>query len=195
MDPILIGYSINMLNEDFEWTQKRRLRFLIKPTIKLPKSVDSNVWQESYDYFENISEQEMMDNWTKWRHKDRLVELTGYNIREGNRVLTASYLHFFDYVPTEVWAMEYRSEPVDENLIFLGYDVANGGTLSGLSNCGYTDVALKYCRENYLQHLNQHGLFEDFGVALDFLSYTNQRTPADSPFYVYSLYTDKFINL
>lgn len=194
MDPILIGYSINMLNEDFEWTQDRRLIFLIDPLTKLPKSVDSNVWEESYDYLKKISEQEMMDNWTKWRSKDRLIELTEYSTTDENRVLVASYLHFFDYVPTEVWAMEYRSEPVDNDLIFLGYDVANGGTLSGLSNCGFTDAALEYCRENYSQHLNQHGLFEDFGIANDFLGYTNQRTPADSPFYVYSLYTDKIID-
>ena len=51
MDTILIGYSVNMSNEDFEWTTKRRSEFLIDPLIKLPKSVDNNVWEESCDYF------------------------------------------------------------------------------------------------------------------------------------------------
>lgn len=191
MDTILIGYSVNMSNEDFEWTTKRRSEFLIDPLIKLPKSVDNNVWEESCDYLDKISKQEMVDNWTKWRNKNRLIELTGYKITDKDRVLTASYLHFFEYVPVEVWAMEYRSEPVDKDLLFLGYDVANGGTLSGLSNCGYKDIELIYCREHYLQHLNKHGLFENFGIANEFLSHTNQRTPADAPFYIYSLYTDK----
>lgn len=194
MDTILMGYSVSIINNDPDWTNERRLQFLINPHIRLPKSVDSSVWEESYDFFDTLSEQEGMDNYIKWRDKERLIDLTDYRITEKNRVLTASYLHFFDYVPTEVWAMEYRSEPVDKDLIFLGYDIANGGTLSGLSNCGYTDVSLEYCREHYLQHLNQHGLFESFNVAWDFLSYTNQRTPADSPFYVYSLYTDKKID-
>lgn len=191
MDTILIGYSVNILNDDPDWTHERRLQFLIDPHIRLPKSVDSGVWEESYDCFDELSEQEGMDNYIKWRDKERLIDLTDYRITEKNRALTASYLHFFEYVPTEVWAMEYRSEPVDEDLIFLGYDVANGGTLSGLSNCGYTDVELVYCRKYYLHHLNKHGLFESFGIANEFLSYTNQRTSADSPFYVYSLYTDK----
>ena len=194
MDTILIGYSVNIINSDPDWTRERRLQFLIDPHIRLPKSVDSGVWEESYDCFDEISEQESMDNYIKWRDKERLIDLTGYSITEKNRVLTASYLHFLDYVPTEAWAMEYRSETIDENLIFIGYDIANGGTLSGLSNCGYDDISLEYCREYYLQHLNQHGLFESFEVASDFMSYTNQRTPADSPFYVYSLYVDKLID-
>lgn len=194
MDPILIGYSINMLKEDCDWTEELRSEFLINPLIKLPKSVDGNVWEESYEYLSKLSKQEIMELLSKWRNKAKLTDLTGYNINDKDRVLTASYLHYFDYVPAEVWAMSYPSEPIDEDLIFLGYDVANGGTLSGLSNCGYTDIELTYCREHYLQHLNQHGLFESFEVAWDFLSYTNQRTPADSPFYVYSLYTDKIID-
>ena len=140
MDTILMGYSVSIINNDPDWTNERRLQFLIDPHIRLPKSVDSNVWEESYDFFDELSEQERMDNYIKWRDKERLIDLTGYRITEKNRVLTASYLHFLDYVPTEVWAMEYRSESIDKNLTFLGYDIANGSTLSGLSNCGYTDI-------------------------------------------------------
>lgn len=186
-----MGYSVNIVNSDPDWTRERRLQFLIDPNIRLPKSVDSSVWEESYDFLDELSEQEMMDNYIKWRDKERLIDLTNYSVTEKNRVLTASYLHFFDYVPTEVWAMEYRSEPINKDFIFLGYDVANSSTLSGLSNCGYSNSSLEYCRENYLKYINQHGLFESFEVAWDFLSYTNQRTPADSPFYIYSLCVDK----
>lgn len=134
MDTILMGYSVNIVNSDPDWTRERRLQFLIDPHIRLPKSVDSSVWEESYDFLDELSEQEMMDNYIKWRDKERLIDLTGYSVTEKNRVLTASYLHFFDYVPTEVWAMEYRSESINKDFIFLGYDVANGSTLSGLSN-------------------------------------------------------------
>lgn len=81
----------------------------------------------------------------------------------------------------------------DDGFYFIGYDIADIGITSGLSNCGYSENEPKHCKEKYLPFLNNHGLFDDFEIALDFLDYTNNRVKDHAPFYIYGLYSDKVI--
>lgn len=190
---ILIGYSIRSLLEDKSWTQKRRKLFLINPDIKLPKSV-SNVGWDMIDEFIDLDNDDNLFSLTfGFQNQDELLNISHYQIQQTDRVVVRSCIHYLHFVPTFVWALNMQSYQDDDGFYFLGYDVADSGMTSGLSNCGYTENDLKYCQVQYLPFLNQHGLFDDFDVAVDFLDYTNRRVVEHTPFYVYSLYTNRKI--
>ncbi len=72
---------------------------------------------------------------------------------------------------------------------FLGYDVADGSLLSGLSNCGYgTEEEIQSYRERFGGHLNEYHLLKDLDPAVEFRQLTNERIPEHSPFFVYALW-------
>jgi hypothetical protein len=70
----------------------------------------------------------------------------------------------------------------------LGYDVADGSLLSGLSNCGYTPEEREHLQQRFAQHMNRFHLFDDLDQALAFKDETNKRVPEHAPFFVYGLY-------
>ncbi len=83
-------------------------------------------------------------------------------------------------IETEI-AVEPRWRP-------LGFDIADGTTVSGLSNCGYkADDALAF-RDAWAPRLNDHGLFDEVHDALAFRAVTDARVREHAPFAVYALW-------
>lgn len=191
-DKILIGYSIRLLSQDKSWDNKRRKKFLIKNNIDLPKSASTVVWENFIDFIDKNDDFHFLDNYGFQDIKE-LASLSNYNKHQLDRVMVRTCVHYLHSVPTFVWALNMPSCQDDDGFYFFGYDIADGGMTSGLSNCGYTQDEMKYCQEKYLPFLNNHGLFDNFDIALDFLNYTNERVKDHAPFYIYSLYSDKRI--
>lgn len=190
---ILIGYSIRSLLEDKSWTQNRRQFFLINPNTDLPKSASTVVWENIDDFIEENSDYSLFLNSYGFQNKKELLDLSSYDKNQTDRVMVRTCVHYLHSVPTFVWALNMPSCQDDDGFYFIGYDIADGGMTSGLSNCGYTQDEMKYCQEKYLPFLNNHGLFDNFDIALDFMNYTNERVKDHAPFYIYSLYSDKRI--
>jgi hypothetical protein len=71
---------------------------------------------------------------------------------------------------------------------FVGYDVADEGNISGLSNCGYTELEAAALRPAWASKLNEHGLFLELDVALAFRSLTDQRVVEHAPFFVNAIW-------
>ena len=71
---------------------------------------------------------------------------------------------------------------------FLGYDVADAGLLSGLSNCGYEEDERAALRARFGQRLNEHHLFAAREDAEAFRGLTDRRVPEHAPFSVYGLW-------
>jgi hypothetical protein len=71
---------------------------------------------------------------------------------------------------------------------FLGFDVGDGGLLSGLMNCGYEDDERKTLTEEWDPRLNEHHLFIDAESAFAFRLLTNERVPEHAPFFVYGVW-------
>jgi hypothetical protein len=67
---------------------------------------------------------------------------------------------------------------------FLGYDIADAGDISGLSNCGYEGHELESLRPTWAPRLNDHGLFSDASDAISFRSVTDKRVAEHAPFRV-----------
>src|ERR1700733_6448871 len=70
---------------------------------------------------------------------------------------------------------------------FLGFDVADGGFISGLSNCGYDEERDGLAAE-WARHLNRYHLFDDLQRAFKFRGLTNVRVPEHAPFFVIGLW-------
>lgn len=84
-------------------------------------------------------------------------------------------------------------EPTDPtqrhpNWQFLGYDITDGGSISGLSNCGYTAEEQPQLENQFGPLLNRHHLFEDLQQAFVFRDITNRRVPEHAPFFVIGLW-------
>lgn len=77
---------------------------------------------------------------------------------------------------------------IDEEWQFLGYDIADSGMISGLTNCQYS--AAEHCTavQRWAEALNCHHLFDDVEPAMSFKDWTNQRVREHAPFAVYGLY-------
>ena len=191
MNTYLIGYSIRSLQPDADWTQERRENFLIVPTVVLPKSADSNVWSEPVS--DSIFTNSGSINANIWVDRQKMLDKTKYMPTNVGLVELVVYLYQLDSLPDYIKYMEAKSNRIPDHLEFIGYDIADEGICSGLSNCGYTKSDMKFCRENFSSYLNEHGLFNDFGMANQFLSYTNKRVSEHVPFYIYALFLDKKI--
>ena len=70
----------------------------------------------------------------------------------------------------------------------LGFDIADGTTISGLSNCGYEAEEAAALRLAWAARLNEHGLFDDVDDALAFRTLTHQRVREHAPFAVYAMW-------
>ena len=79
---------------------------------------------------------------------------------------------------------------VHPSWLLLGYDVADEGLLSGLSNCGYDPVydGLESIRARWGPHLNVFHLFNDHSEAYEFKQFSDRRVEEHAPFYVYGLW-------
>ena len=83
--------------------------------------------------------------------------------------------------PTEPGSM-------DEHWTFLGYDIADGGLLSCLSNCGYSSDSAPLLRDEWSPLLNERHLFVDLQKAVEFKTLTDARVEEHAPFFVFGLY-------
>ncbi len=78
----------------------------------------------------------------------------------------------------------------DETWTLLGYDVADSGFTSGLSNCGYRpDIDdVESLRRDWGPKLNERGLFDALEHADEFRRVSDARIPEHAPFFVFALY-------
>jgi hypothetical protein len=76
---------------------------------------------------------------------------------------------------------------ISDNWRLLGFDVADAGLTSGLSNCGHKQSEIAGLRASWVADLNEHHLFTDMARALAFRDVTDRRVPEHAPFFVYAL--------
>jgi hypothetical protein len=71
---------------------------------------------------------------------------------------------------------------------FLGFDITDGGFISGLSNCGYDDAERDGIAAEWARYLNRNHLFDDLQPAFKFRNLTNARVHEHAPFFVIGLW-------
>jgi hypothetical protein len=173
---------------------------LLRPEIELPFSVDTHIWPTHFLYYPHfrmesreppliVTDQECeCDFWLNLTQMRRvLAENQRAAILIAVELLAPEKVTFAEFASPNIY-MTTEPKSVPEGSICLGFDVADSGFWSGLSNCGYSEDEREKLRHEWQSKINDFGLLQTEQDALTFRDLTNNRVPDHAPFWVYRLY-------
>lgn len=141
------------------WDAGRRELYLLRPEIRRPLSIDRSVWPSDAGAGGELV----------------ACALLVPDEDDEARALLSVLRPEVPIAPATDW-------------IFLGYDVADSGFTSGLSNCGFgQDV--HGLRAEWGTRLNAFGLFDSAADALAFARLSDQRIPEHATFFAFGLWS------
>jgi hypothetical protein len=182
----IAGFAIRALRHSDDWDIDRRKRFLLEPAIREPLSVDHNVWPDALVNF-GVARDGVRFPMPVWSNLSVLRRAAGKT--SGKEVV----FQIYPQCPDEFLIFLEEIEPKSMDLNSwecLGFDVANAGLASALSNCGYSsETEMASAKAKFSSRLNDHGLFRTLEDAAEFVTFSEVRLPDDGPFHVYSLHT------
>jgi hypothetical protein len=165
--------------DDPTWTADRRDRFLLRPDVRRPLSVDRAVWPAAE--FATPT-----PPWTPgyWRSLGALLEALGESSR---KVVVVALTIVDDTSAANVLsAGQPRRPPTD--WVSLGFDVADTGLVSAISNCGFVDDQERATlRGRWAGRLNTGGLLSTVADAREYCSEADRRVPEHAPFAVHEI--------
>lgn len=185
MDTLLYGFDARMPIRvaDPNWSDLRRAQYLLRPEILRPLSVDTQVWPR-------VLPAGVTDGFAPdyWANLDALRHTCASKGFSGDAVTLialavcgngdqASSL----FVPCEPSTIDPAWQP-------LGWDVADNGLVSGLSNCGYRQEEVEALRPMFSPQLNEHGLFNSREAAEAFRVVSDKRVPEHAPFLIHRIF-------
>lgn len=205
----LLGFDARelWLDEGSQWDASRRGLYLLREDARKPLATDARVWPSLFGEGLPESERERLGlrdasrpEWTGpnaplWDNLERMrscLASLGAVRKQPHALIAVSWL--WDGRPEEgAWeGIPYREQTVpavrEEGWRFLGFDVADGGFISGLTNCGYTESEAPGLRARWARHLNEHHLLDDLERALEFRDVSDERVPEHAPFFVFGLW-------
>ncbi len=172
---------------------------LLRPEVELPFSVDTHIWPTHFLYYPHIrvdsreppliaTDQECeCDFWLNLTQMRRLLSENGRTaILIAVELLAPENVTFAKFASPNIYSKtEPKSVPGDS--ICLGFDVADSGFWSGLSNCGYSEAERAELRPKWHGRINDFGLLKSEQDALEFRDLSDARVPEHAPFWVYRL--------
>lgn len=212
----LIGYDVRRaISSSLRglWGAKRREGYLLRPEIDYPYSVDRIVWPSRFQLgpmnpypFPQPPDTIVIDPATADPHFqlfdlwDDLVKMLGpYRpSAEGDFGVAIGLVRPDRYpsgkgpVQDEWWRAIHGSPATpsapESGWRMIGYDVANSGYTSALSNCGFVGDEKVRLRKTWSRSINQSGLFDSVDDAAAFCADANVRIAEDGPFFVFELF-------
>jgi hypothetical protein len=174
---------VNPALPDPSWDRERRARYLLRPDIVRPLSIDPMVWPNPAPASEKRP--------FPWEGVDEVRRWASAHCGPPDEwaLLGLGMVAHDTHIREELargGVLEEIVVPSDWRL--LGYDVADGGSISGLCNCGYEEGELAPLRAVWSSRLNEHGLLSELADALSFRTSTDARVPEHAPFRVCGLW-------
>ena len=170
-----IGFDLRSTVPDPSWTADRRARYLLRRDIASVRSVDPMVWERPPGF-------------------PRSPEPVGLWPGLHGLLAAASALDQAGAVIVRITAFEEEggpppgADPVAGQFDLVGYDVADYGLISGLTNCGYAPQEAASLASVWAPRLNQWHLFDNPGDAEAYAAVTERRVPEHAPFFGYGIY-------
>ncbi len=194
-----------MIAPEALWNQERRETYLLRPELPIPMSLDDWGWPSVLDDVWEKMPGWLGHNMPLWEELDQLQTVLSSEVCDSvdpywlvaftvmvdaksiDRIRETEYKSVGD---NEAPPRLFPTKPPDiqHGWTFLGYDVADG-SISGLSNCGYTeeDDPPKLRRE-WGPKLNGYGLLMDLQDAVEFTAFTDERVKEHAPFFIYGIW-------
>jgi hypothetical protein len=187
---IILGFDVRrpIAHQNSNWSGERRSKFLIRPDIRSPISVDPDVWpllkanpDESYPLHLWGSVSDILAAFpeaARWgEDSPAILELA--TVATDEQSLGYWEGIFFGRVkPENDSAIQIASE-------CLGCDVADRFLVSGLSNCMLSQEELTLIRKDWSKLINTWGLFDNSETAKGFRAVCNRLVPEHAPFETY----------
>jgi hypothetical protein len=206
----LLGYDLRFNFGDFvarDWTTARRARYLLRPEIAEPASVDTAVWPSRFVFSGSYVSrqpdglaraaveiryllQNALDLWPEPEEMRAAFEAS--DLGGGAIALAVTLVGDGTLVSGDSWAAlidpDTAPGPPSPGWTCMGYDIADSGLTGGLANCGYDRTEAAALRADWSGRLNGHGLFDNPADADAFRALADRRVPEHQPFYVFGLY-------
>ena len=213
MSRYLLGYDIRVgfsAFADGHWDARKRAVFLLNPEICSPASVDPWIWPSIFRYLHLYQSPIVTPHQgaiamepTNFEHSVTCLwpDLEAMNACIADHAVTfpvvpvAIVLHGADaqlqsdHTVAVLDSDRMRAAPPD-NWTSLGYDVADQGLTSGLSNSGYNAAEKLDWQRTWAPRLNDCGLFTTADDAEKFVQACDARVPEHAPFFTYELVVD-----
>lgn len=215
MNRWLIRFDVRAAKEQYvsrRWDRDARKRYLLRPDIEWPLSVDPLVWpsvfyseifrRPSVESYSTIEVDPAVDGGQYWLDLDRMR--TYYDshraLAPGGVFIGVELLSEKD---SEAETIPYilsggiqaavsleRTTPArpPEGSTLVGYDVADASWISGLTNCEYTQQQIGELAPVWGHRLNSFGLLATPEDAIAFRQVSDARIPEHAPFWIYALW-------
>jgi hypothetical protein len=193
----LLGFDIREMwsQMDATWPESRKANYLLRADVTKVLSVDTLVWPRVVLGVEKRvrapSQWRDLGLWENLHHLQEYLQQDEGATQRPYQVIGITLLR--NALPVheqEMWTSLAPTVPASLNKewAFLGYDVADEGFISGLSDCGYEADEL-HLRTGWELALNEWHLFTQKKQAIEFQRMTDQRVDEHAPFCIYGLYS------
>jgi hypothetical protein len=198
----LLGYDAREAADDplnLPLPERMRQEFLLRAEILRPLSVDKHIWPSCFAYDRKLSPDDpssarnIFDEDMAWGGVFLSLPRLARSVEELRKkaVLIAVELLVPEGLPEDRLPPAIYNQPdpdtVPPDALLLGYDVADAGQWSGLSNCGYTVQEVQDLAPRWIPKINDAGLLCAIEDAIEFLQLSNSRVPEHAPFLIYRL--------
>lgn len=180
----LLGFDARSLSPEASapWTPARRAQFLLRVDVARPLALDPAVWPSvaegegwrgpNHALWDDVSRlQRALEPGTFWTIAVSWVSDDG-----------------FSATPSGPYREPTMPPVIDARWKRLGFDVADAGFTSALSNCSAPEDERESLRASWASALNEHHLFTDVEKAFAFRRFSDDRVPEHAPFFVYALW-------
>ena len=180
-----------------DWTPERRQKFLLKDVEK-PLSVDPVVWRSlfdiaspsfSLDAWPSVGWDGLYKSWGKLEYVLQAMKDWQASLKPCWVIGITMFADETEQENIDAYA-DWSISPIeiDKSWRLLGYDVADGSSISFLSNAGVGEEQRPMYIETLGIHLNSYHLFSDGFKAQAYADACEGREPMHGPYAVFGLY-------
>lgn len=215
MNRWLIRFDVRAAKEQYasrRWDANARARYLLRPDIEWPLSVDRRVWpsvfysgiveRPDWQSYATIEVDPAIDGGRYWLD---LARMRAYYDRHRTLAPDGVFVgvELLSEKDADVGTVLYKDpegiqcglsleetvpERPPERSTLLGYDVADVGWISGLANTEYTSEEIRDLAPVWSNRLNSFGLLATLEDAAAFRQVCDARDPGSAPFWIYALW-------
>lgn len=193
---LVLGYDAReaWLTAASHWGTERRRTHLLRHSVAMPLSVDSDVWRSVFDTVPGC----FRPDWTGpvqdlWDNDSALAATLRSTPPLASQKICWVAVELVSSSASEFLLAQWRERVASVSPPSLdqfaarhaGYDVADYYLTSALSNCG---AALWSDRREWAALLNDHHLFTELGAALRFRAEADRHVQEHAPFFVFGLW-------